>query len=420
MTDTAAIIDSIDIFEEVERYARGDAADGPDPQTVYRDLLEAGPVYEGDVQTELLGLGATPVSRHDGPQFTVLGFEAVAEVLRRGNHFSSSIIEEAQGAIMGRNILMMDDPEHRTHRMLVQRSFTRKAMNEWQTTLVEPLVARLIDAFIGDGRVEMVAGLARPLPVTVIHEILGLPENELDETHRLASGLLLGVTHPQVAVACARRIGELITAQVHVRRAAPADDLVSVLANERLKTGEALEDEEISNFLRLLLPAGAETTTRLLSSMMVRVLTESGLLRRLQGDRDLIPAVITETLRLHPPFQWGYRVSTEDTVLAGVSIPKGAAVSVCIGAANRDPAKFPDPERFEPSRTATNLAFGLGAHVCLGVHLARMEAEVTFGALLDRLPGLRLDPDRPAPRSGGARLSSPDAVHLLWDAAAAR
>lgn len=406
------IIDSIDIFAAVEGYI-GSAM--PDPHPLYREMLAEHPVFLGDVETDRLGQPRSSLTPWEGPHFTVFGYDEVDAVLRDSGGFSSRVLERSMGKVMGNNILLMDDPDHRIHRLLVQNAFTRKAMEGWRRDFVEPLVEQYIDQLEDQGRMEFVTQFAMTYPSTVIHKILGLPPEQLLELQKLAAGLFLFDTYPAVAVSCADALADMINAHVADRRANPRDDIITVLANERLKNGEMLTDEEIVNFLRVLLPAGAETTTRLLGSMMTRLHSEPGLLERVRADNDLILGTTNEALRMEPPFQFAYRLALRDGRIADVDIPQGTTVALCIAAANRDPRRFANPESFDIDRTTPNLAFGLGMHLCLGLHLARMEADVAFRALLRRLPKLRLDEDKPAPRSSGVVMSSPGAVHVRWD-----
>lgn len=412
MSARADLIASIDIPAAVEVYM---GLASSDPLPLYRKLLAEGQIYQGDVATELLGEPWSTLTPWDAPHFTVLGFEECAAVLRDGDGFSSRIIERGMGKVMGRNILMLDDPDHRIHRLLVQRAFTNKAMDGWRAEFAEPYVARRLAELEPAGEMDFMKEFAIAYPTTVLHRILGLDADQLDEFLNLAAGLFLYATYPEVAAACSEEIADLIVDYVEMRRREPKDDVVGILANDSLKTGETLSIEEIAAFLRLLLPAGAETTTRLLGSFMCRLLAEPGLRDRLSAEPDLIAAATTETLRLDPPFQYAYRLATRKTTLAGTEIPEGAALALCLAAAHRDPRRFPDPDRFDLERTGNNLAFGLGMHICLGVHLSRMEVDVAFREILRRFPKLRLDPEKAPPSTGGILMSAPNSIHLRWD-----
>jgi cytochrome P450 len=175
--------------------------------------------------------------------------------------------------------------------------------------------------------------------------------------------------------------------------------------------GARLTDAEIFAFLLLILPAGVETTYRASGNLLVALLTQPPLLDALRGDRAGLRGAFEEALRWQPPITTVVRKAIRDCELGGVAIPAGTHVSVSVAAANRDPARYRDPDRFDPARkNIAHLTFGGGPHLCLGMHLARMEAAVAVDALLDRLPDLRLDPTRPAPRVVGVAFRSPAAL----------
>jgi cytochrome P450 len=196
------------------------------------------------------------------------------------------------------------------------------------------------------------------------------------------------------------------------RRREPRDDLISTLAHSEID-GTRLTDDEIFAFLLLILPAGFETTYRATGNLLVGLLTEPTLLKRIRADRGMLPGAINEALRWEPPITSVMRTTTRECELAGIAIQPGATVNVSIAAANRDLARYPDPDRFDPTRTnIAHLTFGAGPHLCLGAHLARMEATVAVNALLDRLPDMRLDASEPTPTITGVALRSPAAVPI--------
>jgi cytochrome P450 len=198
------------------------------------------------------------------------------------------------------------------------------------------------------------------------------------------------------------------------RRDAPRGDLISVLATAELE-GTRLTDAEIVAFLRLLLPAGAETTYRSSSNLIFGLLTHMEQFEQVRRDRALIPQAIEEGLRWEPPLIGILRGVTRDTEIDGVPVPKGATLSVSMGAANRDDARYTDPDRFDIHRPARqHLAFGFGAHRCLGMHLARMETTVALEALFDRLPNLRLDPEAGRVVITGATFRAPTKLPVVF------
>jgi cytochrome P450 len=222
---------------------------------------------------------------------------------------------------------------------------------------------------------------------------------------------LLSVVYDwDVGMAASATLKEYFAEILGQRRKDPQDDLISTLAESEID-GQRLSDDEIFAFLLLILPAGVETTYRASGNLLVAMLTEQGLMEALRADRQLLRGAIEEAMRWEPPISTVVRVAHKDCELGGIAIPAGTNVSVSVAAANRDPAHYPDPDRFDPTRrNIAHLTFGAGPHVCLGMPLARLEAAVAIGALLDRLPDLRADPAAPYPSITGVAFRSPAAL----------
>jgi cytochrome P450 len=347
--------------------------------------------------------------------FTAYGFDAVQQVLKDGEVFSSAGYSEVIGAVMGHTILEMDEPEHRTYRGLVQQAFSRKAMETWERDLVRGVIDEHIDAFADDGRADLVRQLTFPFPVTVIARMLGLPREDLPRFHRLAIELISVSFDEALGRRASEALYEYFCGIIAERRAAPADDVISVLVRAELD-GVRLDDDQICAFLRLLLPAGAETTYRSSSNLLVGLLSNPDQLDAVRRDRDLLPQAIEEGLRWEPPLLTIMRSATRDTEVCGVPVPAGSTVVVNMGSANHDERYWEDPERFDIFRPPRqHLAFAWGPHMCLGLHLARMETRVLLTQLLDRLPRLRLDPDAPTPTITGMVFRAPMALPVVWD-----
>jgi cytochrome P450 len=204
---------------------------------------------------------------------------------------------------------------------------------------------------------------------------------------------------------------------VAARREEPRDDLISGLAQAEIDW-EMLSDEEIVSFSWLLMRAGIETTCRSLGNLLFALLSNPDQLDEVRADRSLIPRAIEEAVRWEPPVFTTTRVATRDTVLAGVSIPTGSAVMPVLGAVNRQEDRYPDPDRFDIFRSArAHFGFGHGVHVCLGMHLARLEMRVALNLLLDRLSNLRLDPEGDDPHIRGHVFRSPTSLPVLFGTA---
>lgn len=347
--------------------------------------------------------------------YAVLSFDAVDEVLRDARRFCSEGYKLSMGPVMGHTILEMDGEEHQRHRALLSRAFTRRAVAHWERDLVRPIVHAYIDVFAARGEADLVRELTFPFPVRVVAAMIGLPIEEHRRFHRLAVELISVGVDWETGKRASRELRELFAPLVAARRRAPQDDLISVLAHAELD-GTRLSDEEIYAFLCLLAPAGAETTYRSSSNLLFGLLSHPEQLAAVKRDRSLIPQATEEGLRWEPPLLNIIRTATEDTTVAGVAIPKGAPLALNLGGANRDPARWADPDRFDVFRAPKpHLAFAIGAHVCMGMHLARMETRVLLDALFDRLPNLRLDPDADDVHVTGLIFRSPQSLPVRFD-----
>jgi len=372
-----------------------------------------------------LARNAHPVQRldtsnmpHDDehPVFFVYRYEDVFEVLRDGETFSSGhIIELIMGDVMGKHIMLgMDNPEHGRYRALVSTAFKQKTLARWESELVEPTASELIDAFADRGHAELVREFTFPYPTKVTASLLGLPREDYKQFQRWSIGILNILSKRDQAIAASAEVKGYLAGILAERRREPRKDLISDLAHAELG-GERLTDEEIFSFLRLLLPAGVETTYRSTGNLLFSLLSRPDQLDAVRADRSLVPQAIEEALRFETPLLTITRLATKDTVLSGVEIPAGSTVLVMLAAANRDETRWPDPNRFDIFREPKlHISFGQGPHVCLGMHLARIEMRVALNLLLDRLPGLRLDPDGDGPHIRGQVFRSPTSLAVLF------
>jgi cytochrome P450 len=386
-------------------------------------------VFAGDARDpypELaLARAAHPVQRvempdmpHDEalPVFFVYRYDDVLEVLRDGERFSSAHITELiMGEVMGRYILVgMDDPGHRRYRALVSTAFRRGALARWEAELIEPVAGELIDRFAGRGRAELVREFTFPYPTKVTAGLLGLPGEDYQQFQRWSTAILSVHRKRDQAIAASAQVQDYLAGILGERRREPREDLISDLAHAELD-GERLTDEEIFSFLRLLLPAGVETTYRSTGNLLFSLLTRPGQLDAVRADRSLVGQAVEEALRFETPLLNATRLAVRDTVLSGVPIPAGSTLILMLGAANRDQARWPDPDRFDIFRDPkVHISFGQGPHICLGMHLARAEMRVALSLLLDRLPRLRLDPDGGDPHIRGQVFRSPTSLPVLF------
>jgi cytochrome P450 len=347
----------------------------------------------------------------------VYTYDAAEVVLRDQETYSARLNGKWMGPLLGRTILEMDGPEHFRHRRLIGHAFRPTVVSRWESELIAPTAHELIDRFAARGHAELVQELTWQLPVRVFAKILGMPLRDYESWQRWAVELETAVLDYKRALRAKDEVRDYFAPVVEARRANPTGDLISDLVTAEID-GERLPDDIIHGFIRLLIPAGASTTYRLLGSMSLALLSDPAQLDAVRADRGLIARAVEETLRWEAPVQFAAREANHETVLDGVTIPAGAPVLVGLGAANRDEARYDDPDRYDIARTGPppHVAFGDGVHRCLGEHLARLEARVAFGALLDRLPDVALDDDGSDPHVLGYAFRSPNRVPVRFSA----
>ncbi|MEW2193659.1 cytochrome P450 [Streptomyces microflavus] len=363
-----------------------------DPYPLYEGIRAVGPVYRSRA-------GVRAVTAH----------ELCGQVLRdsafgRRNEDAGTEEPEADGPPDaadapggGGNASFLDGEvaDHMRWRRLVAPAFRTRKIAEYRHR-TEEVAHRLLDAALDrGGDFDLVRDFASPLPITVISELLGITDVDVERFahYGLVTGRAIdGVRSVRQATEFREAAGELdaiFTALVRRRRDEPGDDLVSDLL--RPQGDERLPEQEIIGTCQLLLTAGFETTTNLVSNAVLRLLSDREQWEALVADPELAPAVAEESLRYDPPVQYSIRVVRDAMDLGGVPLPSGTVLMLVLGAANRDPDVFPDPHRFDITRSdaGQHLAFLSGAHYCVGAPLARMEADVALSVLAERLPELR-------------------------------
>jgi cytochrome P450 len=315
---------------------------------------------------------------------------------------------------MGHMILGMDDPEHKSHRNLVAHAFREKALARWEPEFITPIVDELIDRFIADGQADLVPQMTFEFPVRVIARLLGLPEKDFLQFQRWSIELIGLVADIDRGLAASEALRNYFAEVVADRRAAPQEDVISDLVTAEVD-GERLDDEAIYSFLRLLLPAGAETTYRSSGNLLYLLLTHTDQLEAVRNDRSLLPQAIEEALRLEPPLLSVFRTATCEVELGGVTIPEGAGITTNIGSANHDETRWDDPDVFDIFREPIpHIAFAHGPHMCLGMHLARLETRVLVNRVLDRLENIALDPGDRDPHIRGQVFRSPTCLPVTF------
>lgn len=386
-----------------------------DPYPLLSSMRAGSPVHRIAIDTE--SEASTAVLQGLSKDiFVALSYDAVKEVLTDSERFNSAGYAKTMGLVMGHSILEMDGAEHTRHRKLINRAFTRQALERWEVELVRPVVERAIGIFSHRGRADLVRELTFPFPVEVIAGMIGVPEEHLAAFHQLAIELVSVSFNPDGARVASEALGELFQPLIEERRRQPGQDLMSVLAAAEVG-GTRLGDEEIFAFLRLLAPAGAETTYRSSSNLLFGLLSHPDQLQAVRDDRSLIPQAIEEGIRWEPPLLTIMRRATRDTELHGIAIPAGSSVAVNLGAANRDETVFEHPDRFDIFREVEHphMSFAFGSHFCLGMHLARMETRVVLESLLDRLPNLKLDPEAEDVHITGMVFRSPLSLPVVFE-----
>lgn len=339
----------------------------------------------------------------------------VLAVLRDGEVFSSRINQVTMGPYMGQLLLAKDGAEHTRYRNLVSHAFRGSALARWEAELVRPTLDALLDAIAPRGRADLVAELTSRYPVRVILAILGVPDRDHERFLAWAEDIAQGPASPERGRAASLAMRAYFEPLVEERRRRPCGDLISDIVNAELD-GRRLDDEHVHGFLRLLMPAGAETTYRVMGTLLLALLRSPSDLARVRVDRALVPRAVEETLRWDTSIAMVHRVTTRETSVGGEPLPEGASVLCLTSSANRDAARYPDPDAWDLDRDPSgHLAFGAGRHLCLGMHLARLELRVGLEAVLDRLPGLRLDPDAPPPTVEGVAFRGPERLDVLFE-----
>jgi len=297
-----------------------------------------------------------------------------------------------------RSMLFRDPPDHTRLRGLVSQAFTPR-MIERMRSHIQEIVDRLLDRVQNANRMDVIADLAYPLPVTVICEMLGVPTDAHSGIRQWSADLARSVdaigmpTDEEVVTrgrAAQQAMLDYFRDLISERRQTPRDDLLSLLIAAE-EQGDRLSEGELLITCILLFVAGHETTVNLIGNGLLALLNHPDELAKLRGDLRLLPGAVEELLRYDSPVQRTGRITNTDVELDGRKIAKGSLVVTAIGAANRDPAHFPDPDRLDITRRDNrHIAFGFGIHFCLGAPLARLEGQIAIGTLLRRMPGLGL------------------------------
>jgi cytochrome P450 len=371
-----------------------------DPYTAYRVMRDEHPlIWHETTQSYVISRYADVVRAFKDPVFTSRNYDWQLE------------------PVHGRTILQMDGREHSTHRNLVAPAFRGRDLAEKFVPVIARNSAELIEAFRADGRVDLVDQYATRFPINVIVDMLGLPQSDHEHFHRWYTAIMAFLSNlsgdEEVTAEGLRTKAEFEDYMIPViaaRRDNPGDDLLSTLCAAEID-GVRMSDQEIKAFCSLLLTAGGETTDKAIASLMSNLVQNPDQLADVRADHSLIPAAFAETLRVAPPVHMIMRQPAEDVELSGGVVEAGKTVTCLIGAANRDPAQYSNPDQFDLHRPdldqgraytagANHTAFALGRHFCVGAMLARTELETGIAQLLDAMDDIRFADGAPPPEHG--------------------
>jgi len=393
-----------------------------DPHRAFAALLSKGPVHKGSL-AECMGLPP----EYNGKAFyspgvtyySVFSFAAVNDVFTRKEDFSSeSYADMGITRQFGDTILNMDGARHRRYRSLIQHYFhPGAAAGSWREKVIAPLVKALIDGLESQQSVDLNAQFFARLPLHTITAGFGMsPEEGAQYRYYMLANIRSKTAEEAAAATAAGR--QILESVIRQRQTEPRDDLISELSRAMLEEEDGsrrpLNFEEIVSFCRLIVFAAGEATWRQLGTTFFALLNHPEQLAAVRRDRSLLANAISESLRWESDSMFPRKVM-RDTVLHGTALPKDAVLHVCLGAANHDPSRWENPERFDIHRPLQrSVAFGHGLHACLGQHVARQEMETALGALFDRFPNIRWDPAKPPARLTGSLIQrGPGPLHVL-------
>lgn len=386
----------------------------PYPFFEYKRRTE--PVYHGSLMDSSL----LPPELKPDDEWVLFGYDGVFQAFRDDRVFTSAAYDKTIGLVMGHTILAMGGKEHHDHRSLVAKAFRASALERWEPSVIGPICNQLVEEIKNDGHADLVKALTFEFPTRIISTLLGLPREDLDFFRRLSLDLISIPTDIVAGLTAATELHGYFLDQVEQRRRKLTNDIIGDLVAAEID-GEKLTDEAIIAFLRLLLPAGLETTYRSSGNLLYLLLTHPEQLAMIYGDRALIPAAIEEGIRYETPLTMVMRSTTEDVEVGGRTIPAGAQVDLCMGSANRDDSRWTNANEFDICRPRqAHIAFAGGIHMCLGMHLARLETRVMLNSLLDRVADLTLvadDGSEDEARIIGVTFRSPNKLPVTFTSA---
>jgi cytochrome P450 len=386
-----------------------------DPFPEMRRWQERGPLQEVNFSALFRGHRRPKKVPGNGRVFTALTYESVTALLNEPAEVSSTINHERYAPIFGRTLLGLDPPEHTVDRALVALAFRPKALDQWNERIIRPIVRAAARDLATKSSADLVEEFTLHFPMRVIAAILGMTDEFLPQFERWALDMFGFDSHPERSVQASKEMDEYCREVIAHKRAHPADDVVSSLVQAEID-GDKLSEESILAFMKLIFPAGGETTFRGLGNLIWCLVNHPDQLEMLQEDRSLVNRAIDESLRWQPVTACiSPRIALDDLDAFGVRVPAESILYMAYGAANRDPARWSEPDRFDITREhLPHTTFAAGPHQCLGMHLARLEMREGINALLDVVSDLRFDPDAPEPHLHGIALRCPCALPVTY------
>jgi cytochrome P450 len=404
---------------------------GKAPNNPYPMLAEKRskcPVMHGDILLQNMVPSMADYMMTGRPTMSLFRYKDIHAVLMNPKDWQSYIVGDGFGAAVDNMLITaMDGEEHDKFRATLQKPFMRSEIRKLVETLIRPVVmGEFVSRLRPNRKADLLREFALPFPIRAMYAYFGFPHDE-SLLSNLASWAIQVVAAPQADP----EIAKITIPQSMVAGQSMYDTLLPIVqayrAGGEMKAdilghmmqveheGKCFTDEEVTAFIRMLLLAAGETTTRSFANMMVQLLENPDVLEDIRKDRTLVPKAVMETMRRDPTAGAVARIAARDMEVNGTVIAKGTAVLLSIAAANRDPETYEDPDRLWLKRPMRPLlSFGFGPHMCMGMHMAMAEMEVALDAMLD-LPNLRFDPAYPHPEIRGLNMRGPDAIHVLWD-----
>jgi len=399
-----------------------------DLQALCAEMRRTNPVMLGDFVAEHLQVPTNAGAKAPKCAVTLFKYQDVMAVMRDATTYTNGFIAEGLGAFFdGFIILAMDGEAHRRARALVQPAFMPETVNRWRPEIDRVIRKDFLEALVPNKKAELM-DFGLHFPIRVLYALMGFPTDDAEAYEQYNIWALCMVAGNQIdpekikifgplAAKAVKNLYDAVLEVVKKRRAegADGDDLISRLLRAEYE-GDKLDDHQVTTFVRSLLPAAGETTTRTFSAVMTLLLERPELVERVRNDRSLIPKLIDEVVRFEPMATFKVRQTAKDVEIGGVKIPKGALVQLMTISGNRDEEAFDNANTFDIDRKPKpSFGFGFGPHMCIGQFIAKVEIQTAVNVILDLFPNVRLDPSKPAPKITGAQMRGAKSVAVIWD-----